>query len=71
MTILTSVLADPASERSLLAESTSVSEVARGVLAELSEKLDPEAFSAADQRGTALTIEVMSTEILAGTSGAG
>jgi hypothetical protein len=39
-------------------------------MGELTEQLDPEAFSAAEQRGTARTIEVMTKEILAGTSGA-
>lgn len=71
VTILASVAGDPASGRSLIAESTPVSELARGVLTELGTQLDPKRFSAAQASGTAKTVEIMAKEILAATPGAG
>lgn len=64
VTILASVVADPATGRPLLAESNPVSELAGGVLDGLSEKLGPEPYSAARAVGTARTVEVTAKEIL-------
>lgn len=64
VTILASVVADPATGRHLIVESNPVSELAGDILDGLSEKLGPEPYSAARAAGTARTVEVTAKENL-------
>jgi len=62
--ILASVLGDPVSNQSMLADTVSIIEMTKAALADLEQKLEPDDYSAAYARGNARTVEVTAKELL-------
>jgi predicted ATPase/class 3 adenylate cyclase len=62
--ILASVLGDPISNQSMLADTVSIIEMTKAALADLEQTLEPDDYSAAYARGNARTVEVTAKELL-------
>lgn len=62
--ILASVLADPSTETSLLAEESTVAATAQSLFDQLQESLDDASFEAATARGSALSVQVAAKQLL-------
>ena len=64
VSILASVLANPVSDRSLIADGTSLGAQARDMLADLEKQLEPPSYAAAHAMGAQLTIDSLTRELL-------
>jgi hypothetical protein len=65
VSLLASVLSDPASSRSMIAESVLTSELATELLNELEASLEPEIYAAAYETGRVKPLDVAAKEVLA------